>query len=116
MADASTPAPRPRAEAAGVMGSLPRPPVLGVAAPTAAPAQMRFMSFKFSRRQAFRRLFTWLGITLQFYLAAASDRLRRQDSPVRRAQRLRRGFEQRGGAFVKLGIHLSMRVDFMPWE
>src|SRR5258708_13866532 len=116
MADASTPAPGPRADAPGVMASLPRRQFLEVSAAMAAPAQMRFLNFKFSRLQAFRRLFTWLALALQFYLAAASDRLRRQDSPVRRAQRLRRAFEKRGGAFVKLGLHLSMRVDFMPWE
>ena len=33
----------------------------------------------------------------------------------RRAVRLRRVFEREGGSFVKLGIHLSIRVDFLPW-
>lgn len=33
----------------------------------------------------------------------------------RRALRLRSVFEREGGSFVKLGIHLSIRVDFLPW-
>ena len=77
---------------------------------------MRFLSFKFSRLQALLRLFKWLGLMAEFYLAVAGDRLRRRDNQERQAQRLRQAFERRGGAFVKLGMHLSMRVDLIPWQ
>jgi ubiquinone biosynthesis protein len=103
-------------DAPGVLASLPRRRFLDVSSGGAAPSQMRFLNFKFSRLLAFARLFTWFGLVVQFYLAAVLDVLRGKDSTIRRARRLRQAFENRGGSFVKLGIHLSMRVDFMPWE
>jgi len=77
---------------------------------------MRFLNFKFSRLQAVARLFTWLGLITEFYLAVAGDILCRRDTQQRQSQRLRQAFERRDGAFVKLGMHLSMRVDLMPWQ
>jgi len=59
--------------------------------------------------------FGWLQLLLYFFLNIAVDILRGKDSPDQRAARLRRAFERKGGSFVKLGIHLSMRLDFMPW-
>jgi predicted unusual protein kinase regulating ubiquinone biosynthesis (AarF/ABC1/UbiB family) len=114
MSAALTPSSDP--EAPGVFASLPRRPTLAPAPESAAPGQMRVLSFKFSRLAALARLAAWLSLFLRFFLATVVDVLRRVDAPARRAQRLRRAFERRGGTFAKLGLHLSMRVDFMPWE
>lgn len=53
---------------------------------------------------------------LEFYLGRTADALLGRATLERRARRLRRAFERRGGAFVKLGEHLATRVDFLPWE
>lgn len=101
----------------GAIARLPRRPAMlasGLDGP--APAQMRFLTFKFSRLRAAARLFTWFLLLAHFYFAAGFDRLRRRDSVARRARRLRQDFEKRGGSFAKLGVHLSMRVDLIPWE
>jgi ubiquinone biosynthesis protein len=103
-------------QAPGVLASLPRRPVLARSNGTVAPAQMRLLNFKFSRLAAASRLVTWFSLFLQFGLATLFDFVLRRDSTERRARRLRRAFERRGGSFAKLGQHLSMRVDFMPWE
>jgi predicted unusual protein kinase regulating ubiquinone biosynthesis (AarF/ABC1/UbiB family) len=103
-------------DAPGVLGSLPRRRMVDRTAGQAPPAQMRFLNFRLNRLYALRRLFTWLGVALQFVVGTAVDGLLRRDTLARRALRLRHAFERRGGCFAKLGIHLSMRVDFMPWE
>jgi predicted unusual protein kinase regulating ubiquinone biosynthesis (AarF/ABC1/UbiB family) len=76
---------------------------------------MRFISFKTSRLLALRRLLLWFGLILHFLRHTLADSFRGQDTVDRRALRLRHAFERGGGSFVKLGKHLSMRVDFMPW-
>ena len=78
-------------------------------------SQMRFVAFETNRLLSLRRLFTWLSLFLYFGLTTVWAALLGRDSPRQRAQRLRRAFESKGGAFIKLGLHLSMRVDFMPW-
>jgi ubiquinone biosynthesis protein len=108
--------PAPGRDEPGVIASLPRRKFLPASPDTAAPSQMRFESFKFSRLQALARLFTWFILLFQFSLATVFDSFRGKDSVSRRARRLRQAFEKRGGSFAKLGIHLSMRVDFVPWE
>lgn len=103
-------------DAPGVLRSLPRRHFVEPTAGQPPPApQMRFLNFKLNRLYALRRLLTWLGVGVQFLLATALDGVRRRDSRARRAVHLRQAFEQRGGCFAKLGIHLSSRVDFMPW-
>lgn len=77
---------------------------------------MRFLKARRSRLHALRRLFTWLSLALEYFLATTFDGLLRRDTLSRRARHLRHAFERRGGCFAKLGLHLSMRVDFMPWE
>jgi len=99
----------------GVIGELPRREYLEVSAGDTALSQLRFVTFEFSRWRALARLFTWFRLILYFLLNTLGDLLVGRDSPKRRALRLRRAFERNGGSFVKLGIHLSMRVDFMPW-
>ena len=50
-----------------------------------------------------------------YTVAKFFDWLRGRDSTIRRAVHLRRAFEGAGGSFIKLGIHLSMRVDLLDW-
>ena len=76
---------------------------------------MKFVSFQTNRAYSFKRLLTWLKLLLSFLLNILTDIILGRDSIERRAVNLRRFFGREGGSFVKLGIHLSMRVDFMPW-
>jgi ubiquinone biosynthesis protein len=99
----------------GVLAELPRRQLLEVSNEEATLSQMRFVGFQTHRVHSFRRLFTWLKLLLYFLLNTLKDILLGRDTTERRAVRLRRAFERQGGSFVKLGIHLSMRVDFMPW-
>ena len=99
----------------GVIADLPRRKYLDVSAGDSALLQMRSISFKYSRAQSIRGVFVWLNLILAFVLKTIYDRLLGRDSLERRAVRLRKAFEHRGGSFIKLGLHLSTRVDFMPW-
>ena len=111
-------APRARAgdrQLPGVIADLPRRQFLDVSGGSAALSQMRFVAFDASRRAAFRRLLTWLGLVWTFSLGTTADWLAGRDTQARRAQRLRRAFERRDGAFIKLGLHLAARIDFLPW-
>ncbi|MCG2787142.1 MAG: AarF/ABC1/UbiB kinase family protein [Anaerolineae bacterium] len=100
---------------AGVLAGLPRRRFLDVSAGDASLSQMRFISFKVNHLRSFTRLLSWLQLLLYFLSKIAIDSLLRKDAPKRRALHLRRAFERNGGSFVKLGLHLSMRLDFMPW-
>ena len=99
----------------GVVAELPRRKFLEVSNSDVALSQMRFVSFQTNWAYSFKRLFTWFKLLLNFILNTTIDIILGRDSIERRAVRLRRVFEREGGSFVKLGIHLSMRVDFMPW-
>jgi ubiquinone biosynthesis protein len=100
----------------GVIADLPRRKFLDVSAGDAALLQMRSVSFKSNRAHAIRGLFSWLNLILAFFLKTAVDVLLGKDRLERRAVRLRQAFERRGGSFIKLGLHLSTRVDFIPWS
>jgi predicted unusual protein kinase regulating ubiquinone biosynthesis (AarF/ABC1/UbiB family) len=98
----------------GVIADIPRRQFVKVGATTSLP-QMRFVSFNVSHLRSLRHLFTWFRLLLYFFINTFMDALKGQDTPHRRALRLRRAFEGNGGSFIKLGLHLSMRVDFIPW-
>ncbi len=102
-------------ERPGVIAELPRRQFLEVSTGDSNLSQMRFVSFEASRIRSLRRLFTWFHLLLYFTLNIIFDALLGRDNPQRRASRLRRAFERNGGSFIKLGIHLSIRVDLMPW-
>ena len=102
-------------EQPGILADMPRREFLDKPSGTDPPSQMRFLSFKFSRLKAVGRLFSWIALLLSFFTSTIIRYLLRQDSIEKRAVRLRREFEKRGGTFVRLGIHLSMRFDFLPW-
>jgi predicted unusual protein kinase regulating ubiquinone biosynthesis (AarF/ABC1/UbiB family) len=102
-------------EKPGEIGAMPRRQFLRVSSGDAALSQMRFLSFKVSRLYAVQRFFAWLRLLVYFAIFTSFDIVLRRDHVGRRAQRLRKAFEGNGGSFVKLGMHLSMRVDFMPF-
>jgi ubiquinone biosynthesis protein len=99
----------------GVLAELPRRKFLEVSAGDSSLSQMRIVSFKVNHLHSLRHLFRWFQLLLYFFLNTIFDALIGRDNPKRRALRLRRAFERNGGSFIKLGIHLSVRVDFMPW-
>ncbi len=99
----------------GILADLPRRRFLEVSAGDASLSQMRFVSFKVNHLRSLASLFRWLQLLFYFSFNSIVDFLLGRDTTKRRALRLRRAFERNGGAFVKLGIHLSLRLDFMPW-
>jgi predicted unusual protein kinase regulating ubiquinone biosynthesis (AarF/ABC1/UbiB family) len=101
-------------EQPGVMADIPRRPFVKISAGTTLP-QMRFVSFKVSHFRSLLQLFTWIRLLFHFSVYTIFDALLGRDTSARRALRLRRAFEQNGGSFIKLGIHLSVRIDFIPW-
>jgi ubiquinone biosynthesis protein len=102
-------------EQPGVMASLPRRRFLTAQAAETPPPKMRFITFQASYTRAFGRFFVWLGILLSFAAGAVWDWLLRRGSPERRAARLRYLFERAGNTFIKVGQHLALRIDFLPW-
>ena len=102
-------------QGSGVLADLPRRKFLDVSIGDASLSQMRFISFKVNHFRSFVRLLNWFQLIVYFVFNIILDILLRRDTPKRRASRLRRAFERKGGSFIKLGLHLSMRLDFMPW-
>src|SRR5688572_7145747 len=98
----------------GVIADIPRRPFIEASTGDPLP-QMRFVSFEVNHLRSVSRLFNWFQLILYFLLNTLFDALLGRDTPRRRALRIRDAFERNGGSFIKLGIHLSMRVDFMPW-
>ncbi|HKY55947.1 MAG TPA: AarF/ABC1/UbiB kinase family protein [Anaerolineales bacterium] len=99
----------------GVLAELPRRQFIEVSNEDASLSQMRFVSFKVNHWRAIASFLRWCQLLLNFYFNIILDTLSERDSPAQRALRLRNAFEREGGSFIKLGIHLSLRLDFMPW-
>ena len=112
MPDFATPAVKD--DQPGVIADIPRRQFVKVSGGTALP-QMRFVSFDVSHFRSLQHLLTWFRLLFYFSINTLFDALLGRDTPGKRALRLRRAFERNGGSFIKLGIHLSMRVDFIPW-
>jgi len=107
--------PATNSKPSGVVADLPRRQFFEVSDGDVPLSQMKFVSFQTNRAYSFKRLLTWLKLLLSFLLNILTDIILGRDSIERRAVNLRCLFGREGGSFVKLGIHLSMRVDFMPW-
>ena len=107
--------PASNSQPSGVVADLPRRQFFEVSDGDVPLSQMKFVSFQTNRAYSFKRLLTWLKLLLSFLLNILTDIILGRDSIERRAVNLRCLFGREGGSFVKLGIHLSMRVDFMPW-
>ncbi len=99
----------------GALADLPRREFIKVSSGDTDLPQMRFVAFPVNHLRSLRRFFNWVQLLLYFSTMTLFDELIGRDSANRRAKRLRRAFERAGGSFIKLGIHLSMRVDFIPW-
>ena len=99
----------------GILAELPRRRFLDVSLGDASLSQMRFISFKLNHFRSLMGLLKWYQLFFYFVFNISLDILLRRDVPKRRALHLRRAFERNGGSFVKLGLHLSLRLDFMPW-
>jgi ubiquinone biosynthesis protein len=108
--------PATNSQHSGVVAALPRRQFYEVSDGGVPLSQMKFVSFQPNRGYAFKRLLTWLKLLISFFVDILKDIGLGRDSIERRAANLRRVFEREGGSFVKLGKHLSMRVDFMPWS
>lgn len=99
----------------GVLTELPRRRFIDVSVGDASLSQMRFVSFKVNYFRSVISLLRWYQLLLYFLLKIVVDIILGRDTPKRRALWLRRAFERQGGSFVKFGLHLSMRIDFVPW-
>ncbi|MFO7584039.1 MAG: AarF/ABC1/UbiB kinase family protein [Anaerolineales bacterium] len=99
----------------GILAGLPRRRFLDVSAGDASLSKMRFISFKLNHMRSLICLLSWMQLLFYFLVNLGIDILLRRDTPKQRALHLRRAFERNGGSFVKLGLYLSMRLDFMPW-
>src|SRR5258707_14299682 len=62
------------------------------------------------------RGFVWMPVTVEFPLGTLWAPVPRRDSRQRRAVRLRRAIEKRGGTLVKIGRHMAVRLDILPVE
>ncbi len=60
------------------------------------------------------RLLVWIGMLLTFALGTFWDVVRRRDSEERRAVRLRRAIEKKGGTLVRIGRQMAVRLDILP--
>ncbi len=97
------------------MAALPRRQMIKVSIEDTELPQMRFVAFPTNTLRAIRCFFTWLQLLVIFAANVIFDKLRSRDNVRQRARRLRRAFERAGGSFVKMGIHLSLRVDLISW-
>src|SRR6185503_6739387 len=100
----------------GIVAGLPRRRFIESSVSSETLSQMRFVSFKTNRLRSIASLLKWYELLFDFFFNIVVDIILGRDNLKRRAVRLRRAFEHKGGSFVKLGLHLSMRLDFVPWE
>jgi len=99
----------------GQMVSLPRRQFLDASFAETTPPMMSDLSFKTSRLKAMQRLLVWLSFLTGLGLGMLWDWLRGKDGAEQRAIRLRHSFERAGGVFIKVGLHMAMRVDLLSW-
>ncbi len=100
---------------AGILADMPRRQLIEATIGDASLSQMRFVTFKVNHFRSIASLFRWYQVLIYFGIHILGDIMLGRDARKRRAVWLRRAFERNGGSFVKLGIHLSMRIDFVPW-
>lgn len=76
---------------------------------------MQSTSFRVGVLKLLGRFFVWLFATFSYFAGTFWDWLRRKDTELRRAARLRRILENSGGTFKKIGQLFAMRLDVLPW-
>ncbi|TGD98914.1 ABC1 kinase family protein [Methylobacterium nonmethylotrophicum] len=111
---------RPRAqgpaEPEGVVRSLPRRVVTHKASDSHVALPMaKVLVHRPGLLRPAQRLLVWAGATGRFFLGNAVDALRGRNTVERRAERLRRVFEDTGATFAKVGQQLSLRADLLPY-
>jgi ubiquinone biosynthesis protein len=112
---AAADAPRPP-DQLNTVRSMPRRKVsTALVSPTVTLPMARRVFFKAGTIRPLLRLFVWLGAAIGFYSGTIIDLLLVRDSVQRRAERLRRMFENAGASFLKLGQQLSLRADILPY-
>jgi predicted unusual protein kinase regulating ubiquinone biosynthesis (AarF/ABC1/UbiB family) len=109
------PEPAAKSKPRGTLDAIPRRELIKVSVADGDLPQMRFVAFELNRKLAFLRLFNWLQLLFYFFTRVFGDTLLSKNTPRRRAGHLRRAFELQGGSFIKLGNHLGMRIDLLPW-
>ena len=99
--------------AASVFSALPRPidspadfPVLDLSRPQPHPSFLRTLM------RCARWMLALSGLNARLLI----DRLRGETGPRNRGRRLREMFESMGGAAVKVGQQMSVRIDLLPFE
>lgn len=75
----------------------------------------RTVAFNAGVLRTLGRLMLWFWACIKFFGGNAIDRLTGRSSVQRRAERLRRVFEDVGASFTKLGQQLSLRADLLPY-
>jgi ubiquinone biosynthesis protein len=101
---------------ADILVSLPRRKQsrMVAASEAAAPPMKVAVVPKVSRSLFYRRLLAWLWLLARYATGTVRDRLRRRDTPERRAVRLRGLIEEAGGTLIRIGQHMALRLDLLP--
>ena len=107
---------RPFPGPSGLLAPALRARLQGNVLPQVSPAMMRRPAWKASPLAVFWRLVVYTGAGLRWLSGNAVDKILRRDHIDRRAVRLRRVIERIGGAAVKLGQQMAMRIDLVPYE
>jgi ubiquinone biosynthesis protein len=97
------------------MASLPRRESITIEPQTITPPMMQSTTYAIDFMAVLRNIFKWLLAGIAILAGNAWDWLGRKNSEARRAARVRRIFENRGGTFKKIGQLLAMRIDILPW-
>ncbi|MFQ5420747.1 MAG: ABC1 kinase family protein, partial [Anaerolineae bacterium] len=100
-----------------VIGAMPRrQPLTMTAVSTISPRTMRLSApFRAGLWLTLGRIFVWLRGLLIFLGGVLWDKLRRRDTLMSRAVRLRQTFTRIGGTFIKFGQQASVRADLLPY-
>jgi ubiquinone biosynthesis protein len=99
----------------GIMASLPRRAFISIEPTDVSPPKMQASVYSISTARVMVRLFVWLYVGIAISAGNFWDWLRGKSSEKRRAERIRRIFEDTGGTFLKIGRMLAMRIDLLPW-
>jgi predicted unusual protein kinase regulating ubiquinone biosynthesis (AarF/ABC1/UbiB family) len=99
-----------------VVTGLPRPPKYRGEAPADwSPPRIKLSATpKVPKWLLLQRLGVWLSILLAWGFGNLWNMLRRSNTQIKRAVRLRHLIEQRGGTLVRVGRQMAVRTDILP--
>lgn len=107
---------RPFTAPPGLLAPRLRKNLQGNVLPQVSPAKMRRPTWKARPHQVVWRLLVYSSVAIRWFTGNAIDILLRRDHIDRRAVRLRECIEAVGGAAIKLGQQMAMRIDLIPYE